>query len=97
MTGKIGAHVKYSRLDKAGRAAATAKARAALDQKWLDEAGGDPVRAEHLRQAHYSRMALASAMVRRKPRLLRTKLAEVQAELVKAEAEAAELDHDDVA
>jgi hypothetical protein len=49
--------------DRAGR---TAKARAAFDQKFLDEADGDPVRAEHLRKAYYLRLALKSAQARRK-------------------------------
>lgn len=48
------------------RTARTAKARAALDQKFLDQAGGDPVRAEHLRKAHFARLALKSAQARRK-------------------------------
>ena len=34
------------------RSARTAKARAAMWQKFLDQAGGDPVRADHLRKAH---------------------------------------------
>jgi hypothetical protein len=45
-------------------AARTAKARAALWAKFLEQADGDPVRAEHLRKAHYARMALASAKAR---------------------------------
>ena len=48
------------------RTARTAKARAALDQKFLDEAGGDPVRAAHLRRAYYLRLAYKSAQARRK-------------------------------
>ena len=47
------------------RAARTAPARAALDRKFLDAADGDPVRAEHLRKAHYQRLALKSARARR--------------------------------
>src|SRR5690625_8045438 len=50
------------------RAKRTAAARRALDQKFLDEAGGDPVRAEHLRKAHFQRLALKSARARRKAR-----------------------------
>jgi hypothetical protein len=48
------------------RPARIAKARRALEDKWLTEAGGDPVRAEHLRKAHYARMALKSAQARRR-------------------------------
>ncbi|WP_418060765.1 hypothetical protein [Pimelobacter simplex] len=47
------------------RAARTAAARAARDAKFLEEAGGDPVRAEHLRKAHFSRLALKSHQARR--------------------------------
>jgi hypothetical protein len=38
------------------RTARTAPGRAALDQSFLDQAGGDPVRAESLRKAHFKRM-----------------------------------------
>jgi hypothetical protein len=48
------------------RTAATVKPRAALEQKFLDEAGGDPERAENLRRAYYQRIALKSAVARRK-------------------------------
>ncbi len=50
------------------RSQRTAPARAALDQKFLDQANGDPVRAAHLRRAYYGRLALASARSRRKAR-----------------------------
>lgn len=49
--------------DRAGR---TAAARAAHDQKFLDQADGDPIRAAHLRKAHFARLALKSAQARRK-------------------------------
>lgn len=52
------------------RTARTAKARAALAQKFLDAAGGDPTRAEHLRKAYFARLALKSAQSRRKARAL---------------------------
>jgi hypothetical protein len=48
------------------RAARTAPARAALEKKFLDQAGGDPVRAEHLRKAYYLRLALKSAQARKR-------------------------------
>lgn len=66
------------------RSARTAPARAAHDQKFIDAAGGDPVRAAALRKAHFSRLALKSAQSRRKAR----ELAEVADA---AEAELAEL------
>ena len=52
----------------ADRTARTAPARAALDQKFLDEADGDPMRAAHLRRAYYYRLSLKSAQARRKVR-----------------------------
>jgi hypothetical protein len=62
----IAAHTSWANtLDPTAR---TAPARAALDQKFLDQAGGDPVRAEHLRKAHFQRLALKSAQARRKAR-----------------------------
>ena len=48
------------------RPARTAKARKAFEDKFLAQANGDPVRAEHLRKAHYARMALKSAQARRR-------------------------------
>ena len=50
------------------RAARTRPARDALDAKFLAEADGDPVRAQHLRTAHFRRLALKSAQARRKAR-----------------------------
>jgi hypothetical protein len=50
------------------RSARTAPARAALEARFLEQAGGDPVRAEHIRKAHFQRMALKSAITRRKAR-----------------------------
>ena len=46
------------------RTARTAPARQALEAKFLAEADGDPIRAEHLRRAHFKRLALKSAQVR---------------------------------
>lgn len=60
---QIAVHTSWARTpDPAAR---TAPARAALAAKFLAEAGGDPVRAEHLRKAHYKRLALKSAQSRR--------------------------------
>jgi hypothetical protein len=65
---RIAAHESWAHTtDRSGR---TANARAALDQKFLDQAGGDPVRAEHLRKAHFARLALRSAQARRKAKEL---------------------------
>lgn len=63
LAGRLGAHVSWA--NTTDRAARTAPARAALDQKFLDEADGDPQRAESLRKAYYTRLALKSAQARR--------------------------------
>lgn len=60
------AHISWANTDD--RTARTAPARAALQAKFLEQADGDPVRAEHLRKAHYARLALASAKARRQAR-----------------------------
>jgi len=60
--------------------ARTAPARAALDAKFLTAAGGDPIRAGHLRQAHFKRLALKSIASRRRAK-------EATATAVAAEAE----------
>jgi hypothetical protein len=62
--GKLGAHTSWA--NTKDRAARTAPARAAFEQKFLDQANGDPVRAAHLRKAHFARLALKSAQARRK-------------------------------
>ena len=50
------------------RTARTAPARSALRQKFLDQADGDEVRAQHLWKAHFTRLALKSARSRRTAR-----------------------------
>lgn len=60
----IAVHESWARTKD--RTARTAPARAALDAKFLDQAGGDPVRAAHLRKAYFTRLALKSAQARRK-------------------------------
>lgn len=64
LSASIAAHESWA--NTTDRTARTAKARAAFAQRFLDAADGDPVRAEHLRAAYYSRLALASAKARRK-------------------------------
>ena len=60
---KIAAHESWANtLDRSAR---TAPARAALDAKFLAQADGDPVRAEHLRKAYFLRLSLKSAKARR--------------------------------
>ena len=63
MLGRLGAYSKWAQCED--RTAATEPARRGLEQKFLDDADGDPVRAESLRRAYFVRMALRSAQVRR--------------------------------
>jgi hypothetical protein len=63
LLGRIGAHASWA--NTSDRSARTAPARAALEQKFLDEADGDPVRAAHLRKLYFARLALKSAQARR--------------------------------
>lgn len=64
LVASIAAHTSWANTHD--RAARTAPARAALDAKFLELAGGDPERAAHLRKAHFQRLALKSAQSRRK-------------------------------
>ena len=61
---KEAAHARWGRT--VDRTAATAPARKGMKDKWLREAGGDPVRAESLRKAHYARMTRLSIAARRR-------------------------------
>lgn len=62
----VAAHTSWA--NTTDRTARTANARAARDARFLEQAGGDPVRAEHLRKAYFKRLALQSAQARRKAR-----------------------------
>lgn len=85
----IAAHESWARtLDRAAR---TARARAALDARFLAQADGDPIRAEHLRKAHFARLALKSAQARRKSRESAEASRALLADAVRAENELAEL------
>lgn len=66
MIASIAAHESWAAT--ANRSARTAPARQAIFEKFLAQAGGDPVRAEHLRKAHFKRLALKSAQARRRVR-----------------------------
>lgn len=79
IAGSIGAHMSWA--NTKDRAARTAPARAAMDRKFLEQAGGDPERAEHLRRAYYARLALKSAQARRKAREATQAAQEAEAEL----------------
>jgi hypothetical protein len=73
LIGEIGGHISWANTED--RTACTAPARAAFDQRFLDQADGDPVRAAHLRKAHFLKLALKSAQSRRKAKKL-TEVAE---------------------
>jgi hypothetical protein len=88
MASQIAAHDSWAQTED--RAARTAKARAAFDQKFLDLAGGDPVKAAHLRKAHFARLQLQALRARRKAREFR-QLAKAAAAEAEAEATEAEL------
>jgi hypothetical protein len=66
MRSQIGAYESWA--NTPDRTARTAPARRALDQKFLTAADGDPVRAEYLRKAYFTRLALKSAQARRRAR-----------------------------
>lgn len=68
LTASIAAHESWANTDD--RSARTAPARRALEAKFLEQAGGDPVRAEHLRKAYFQRLALKSARARRRAKEL---------------------------
>jgi hypothetical protein len=84
LAASIAAHTKWA--NTPNRTAATAPARDAFYQRFLDEAGGDPVRAENLRQAHFKRMALKSAASRRKAKELVVEAEAAEAELAGGDA-----------
>ena len=66
LRGTLASH--HSWANTPNRTERTAPARAALDQKFLDQAAGDPQRAESLRKAYYARLAFLSAKARRERR-----------------------------
>lgn len=79
LAASIAAHESWAHTPD--RTARTAPARAALDQKFLDAAQGDPIRAQHLRKAHFARLALKSAQARRKARGLMDEAETAEAEM----------------
>ena len=76
---RVAAHESWARTTD--RSARTAPARAALDARFLADAGGDPVRAQHLRKAYFARLALRSALSRRRARDAMAIAAEAEREL----------------
>lgn len=68
LRGKIAADSRWGKIPEAERPHHTAKARRGLENKFLAEAEGDPVRAESLRKAFYARLALKSSRARARRR-----------------------------
>jgi hypothetical protein len=71
LAAQIAAHSGWANTDN--RTARTQAGRDAFLRGFLDEAGGDPVKAESLRKAHFLRLALRSAQAR--PKAKQTKMA----------------------
>jgi hypothetical protein len=61
---QLAAHTSWGNTED--RSARTANARKALEDKFLAEANGDPKRAESLRKAYFTGLALKSAKARRR-------------------------------
>lgn len=84
LAASIAAHTSWA--NTTDRTARTAKARASLSARFLEQASGDPVRAEHLRRAHFKRLALKSAQARRKIQALTTEATNAEVELAGGDA-----------
>ncbi len=79
LVASLAAHARWGREEN--RSAATAPARTAFDQLFLDQANGDPERAAHLRKEHFLRLSLKSAQARRKAKELTSTAQAAEAEL----------------
>lgn len=66
LVARLAAHESWAQTED--RAARTAPARAALEARFLEMAGGDALRAASLRKAHYARLALRAHQARRRNR-----------------------------
>ena len=87
LAASIAAHESWA--NTTDRTARTAPARAALEQKFLEAAEGDPIRAAHMRKAHFKRLALRSAQARRKARELAAAAQAAEEELASLGGDAA--------
>ena len=76
---RIGAEISWANTEE--RAARTKPARDGLRAKFLAESGGDPIRAEHLWNAHFLKLAHKSREARRKAKELTTEAEAAEAEL----------------
>lgn len=63
------AHRRWGKCED--RTAATAPGRTAFEQRFLDEADGDPQRADSLRKSYYANLARQGVEARRRNRLAR--------------------------
>lgn len=79
LAASVAAHSSWANTED--RSARTAPARRALEQKFLEQAGGDPQRAESLRSAYFKRLALKSAQSRRRAREATEAAAAAESEL----------------
>lgn len=61
---RIAGLTSWANTPDAERSARTLPARRGFDQRFLNAAGGDPLRAEALRKLHFQRMAAKSARAR---------------------------------
>jgi len=85
LAGRAAAHQSWA--NTPNRSARTAPARAGLDARFLAEAGGDPIRAESLRKAHFAALALKSAKSRRRAAEARALAANLDYQASEADAE----------
>lgn len=79
LAARASAHMMWANVTD--RTARTAAARAGLWLKFLNEADGDPVRAEHLWKAHFAALQLKSAQARRRAKEQAELAAAAEAEL----------------
>ena len=63
---RAAAHASWANTTAHERSARTEAARAAFRQKFLDQANGDPVRAEHMLKAHLSGLRLKAMQAQRR-------------------------------
>jgi hypothetical protein len=85
LSAQIAAHESWAQTTD--RSARTANARAAFENRFLTEAGGDPVRAASLRAAYFARLRLKSAQSRRKAEEARAQACRLDREAGAAEAD----------
>ena len=90
LNSQIAAHLSWANTEN--RTSRTAPARAALEARFLADAGGDPVRAANLRTAYYKRLALKSAQARRRAAAGKAGRADLIAVKAELSAQLAEID-----